>query len=265
MAFELGARSAWISDLHLGTRGCQAEFLLDFLRSLDCDNLFLVGDIVDLWALKRSRYWPAAHNAVVHELMRKARAGVRVTYIPGNHDEWFRDYPDLRLAGVEIHPNYIHTTANGLRLLVMHGDEFDGFIRYNRLLAWLGDYGYDRLLELNQLLNFVRRRIGLPYWSLAGHIKTRLSNVSRIIKVFETAAIHAAEHHGVDGVVCGHIHRPELTHIDERLYCNCGDWVESCTALVESQHGQLDIVHWADHKHSIKQAPVELLVSRKVA
>src|SRR6478736_3708368 len=229
----LAVRTAWISDTHLGTAGCNAELLLDFLKSVDCETLYLVGDIVDGWQLRKGWYWPSRHNNVVRCVLKKAKHGTRVVYIPGNHDEAFRDYGGLNLGGVELAAEAIHETADGRRLLVLHGDEFDGIVLYAKWLAFLGDSAYVLLLKLNRVLNCVRRRRGLPYWSLSSHLKKTVKNAVQFISRFEDVVAHAAQERGANGVVCGHIHSAEIRQIGDVTYYNDGDWVESCTALVE--------------------------------
>jgi UDP-2,3-diacylglucosamine pyrophosphatase LpxH len=238
-------RTIWISDIHLGTRGCKAEFLLDFLRETECDYLYLVGDIIDGWRLKRSWYWAQSHNDVIQKLLRKARKGTKVVYVPGNHDEALRDYVDLQFGGVTVLKDTIHVTATGQRLLVIHGDEFDGIVRYAKWLAFLGDRAYDMALTLNHWFNAARHRLGYPYWSLSAFLKHKVKNAVEYISNYESAIADEARRRKVDGVVCGHIHQAEIRDIDGILYCNDGDWVESCTALVESLDGRLELLHWA--------------------
>ena len=239
-------RSIWISDIHLGTRGCKADLLLDFLKHNDCDLLYLVGDIVDGWRLSRAWYWNPSHSAVIDEILHKAAAGTRVIYVPGNHDEALRDYVGFCLAGVEIAYEAVHETADGRKLLVMHGDHFDGVVTYARWLAIAGDRAYALALRLNDLVARVRRHLGMPYWSLSRWLKMQVKNAVEYIGRFEDAVAREAERRGVDGVVCGHIHKAEMRRIGKILYCNDGDWVESCTALAEDQDGKLEIIHWTD-------------------
>ncbi len=239
-------RAIWISDVHLGTRGCKAYFLLDFLRSTHCDTLYLVGDIVDGWRLKKSWYWHQSHNDVVQKILRKARKGTRVIYIPGNHDEALRDYTALQFGGIEVMAEAIHQTADGRRLLVLHGDQFDGVMRYARWLAFLGDTAYTMALALNTWFNHARLKLGKPYWSLSAYLKHRVKNAVAYVSEFEETVAAEARRRRVDGVVCGHIHHPEIREIDGILYCNDGDWVESCSALVEHADGRLEILRWAD-------------------
>jgi len=242
---KLRFRSVWISDTHLGTAGCNAELLLDFLKSIQPETLYLVGDIIDGWRLKRGWYWPPRHNDIVRRVLKLANKGTQVIYVPGNHDEVLRDYGGLSFGGVEVVPEAIHVTADGRRLLVLHGDEFDGVVLYARWLAFLGDYAYAALLHLNVGFNRVRRRFGLPYWSLSAHIKKKVKNAVAFISRFEEAVAHAAHERGVDGVVCGHIHSAEIRRFGDVTYYNDGDWVESCTALVEHANGHLEILDWA--------------------
>jgi UDP-2,3-diacylglucosamine pyrophosphatase LpxH len=239
-------RTIWISDVHLGTRGCKAEFLLDFLRHNESQYLFLVGDIVDGWRLRKSWYWAQSHNDVIQKVLRKARKGTRVVYIPGNHDEWLRDYTEIQLGGVLLLPEAIHVTADGRRLLVLHGDAFDGVVRYARWLALLGDRAYDWALRLNTVFNLIRRRLGYPYWSLSAYLKFKVKNAVKFVSDFAEAIVAEAERRGVDGIVCGHIHQAEIRDIGGVLYCNDGDWVESCTALVEHFDGRLEIIRWME-------------------
>ncbi|MBK1841081.1 UDP-2,3-diacylglucosamine diphosphatase [Azospirillum sp. YIM B02556] len=239
-------RSIWISDVHLGTRGCQAELLLDFLKHTESDHLFLVGDIVDGWRLKKSWHWPQAHNDVVQKIMRRARKGVEVYYIPGNHDEAARDYVGLQFGGVHVVDEWVHTTADGRRLLITHGDKFDAVVRYAKWLALLGDHAYVTLLHVNTLFNWVRRKLGFNYWSLSAYVKHKAKTAVEFIGKYEEALGEEARRRKVDGVVCGHIHTAEMRDIEGILYCNDGDWVESCTALVEHDSGVLEIIHWTE-------------------
>jgi len=229
----------------LGTRGCKAELLADFLAKNACQTLYLVGDIVDGWQLKRRWYWNEAHSAVVHEILRKVDDGTRVIFVPGNHDEFLRPYCGRSYAGVEVAREMIHETADGRRLLVIHGDQFDGVITFAKWLAHLGSWAYDRALQLNELLHAARRTIGLPYWSLSAWLKHAVKDAVEYVCRFEDTVALAAERHGLDGVVCGHIHQAQIRRIGKVLYLNDGDWVESCTALVEDASGHLEIVRWA--------------------
>jgi UDP-2,3-diacylglucosamine pyrophosphatase LpxH len=242
---EFAYRTIWVSDTHLGTAGCNAEFLLDFLKSTECETLYLVGDIVDGWQLRKGWYWPPRHNDVVRCVLKKAKHGTRVVYVPGNHDEIFLDYVGLNFGGVELAHEAMHLTADGRRLLIVHGDEFDGVVLYAKWLAFLGDSAYILLLKLNRVLNWVRRKRGLPYWSLSSHLKKKVKNAVQFISSFEEVVAHAAHERGAQGVVCGHIHSAEIRQIGDVTYYNDGDWVESCTALVEHPDGRMEIIDWA--------------------
>jgi len=237
-------RTIWISDVHLGTVGCQAEALLDFLRNTESQRLYLVGDIVDGWQLKRRWFWPGSHNDVVQKLLRKARKGTEVVYILGNHDEFGRHFTPVSFGGIDVREDDVHVTADGRRLLVTHGDLFDGVVQCARWLAFVGDRAYLATLHLNRWLNAARASLGFPYWSLSQYLKQRVKNAVSYITDFEIALAAAARRRGADGVVCGHIHKAEIRRIEGTLYCNCGDWVESLTALVETLEGQLQIVTW---------------------
>ena len=239
-------RTIFISDAHLGTAGSNAGLLLDFLKRHECETLYLVGDIVDGWQLRKGWYWPQAHNDVVRAVLKMAKHGTRVIYIPGNHDEHFRDYVGLEFGGIELLADDVHVTADGRRLLVIHGDQFDNVVLYHKWIAFLGDGAYTLLLKSNGWVNRLRRLCGLPYWSLAAHMKKRVKNAVQFISRFEEVVAHAAAERGVDGVVCGHIHSAEIRQIGDITYYNDGDWVESCTALVEDGAGALSIVDWAE-------------------
>jgi UDP-2,3-diacylglucosamine pyrophosphatase LpxH len=240
-------RSVFISDTHLGTRGCRSDFLADFLSRTTCQHLFLVGDIIDGWRLKKSWYWDELHDEVLRLIVRHARNGTEVTYIPGNHDEMFRAWLPLGLeiSGIKLRGEAVHVTAAGQRLLVMHGDEFDSVVRYARFLALLGDWAYTVALAFNGWFNAVRRRLGYPYWSLSAWLKRQVKEAVKAIDRFEVALAGEARRRGLDGVVCGHIHHAEMRDVGGVLYINDGDWVESCTALVEHHDGRLELVDWA--------------------
>jgi len=238
-------RTIFISDTHLGTRGCKAEMLAEFLARNSCDTLYLIGDIIDGWQLKRRWYWTPAQTAVVREVLKKVDAGTRVVYVPGNHDEFLRAYCGRSLAGVEVSREALHITADGRKLLVLHGDQFDGVIAYAKWLAHFGDWAYGTALVLSEWLHVVRRRFGLPHWSLSAFLKQKVKNAVEYISRYEEAVARAAHERGVDGVVCGHIHHAEIRRIGGVLYLNDGDWVESCTALVEDGLGTLEIVRWS--------------------
>jgi UDP-2,3-diacylglucosamine pyrophosphatase LpxH len=239
-------RTVWISDIHLGTRGCNAEMLIDFLDSVDSETMYLVGDIIDGWRLKKKFYWPAAHNDVVWRVMKRAKRGTKVVYIPGNHDEMFRQFSGMNFGGVQIRRKAIHETADGRRLLVLHGDEFDTIMLAHRWLAFVGDAAYHALMGLNLWVNRVRQWFDLPYWSLSKMAKHKVKNAVEFISKFEDVVAHEAGARGVDGVVCGHIHNAEMRDINGVEYYNDGDWVEGCTALVEHFDGRMEVLHWAD-------------------
>jgi len=240
-------RTVFISDVHLGTRGCRADFLVDFLRRVHCEKMFLVGDIIDGWRLRKSWYWDESHNEILRLILGHARAGTEVTYIPGNHDELFRNWLSMGLdiAGIRLRKEAVHMTVDARRLLVMHGDEFDSVVRYAKFLAVLGDWAYDLALRLNRWFNAVRRRLGYPYWSLSAWMKRQVKEAVKAIDRFEVALATEARRRGFDGVVCGHIHHAEMREVHGVLYINDGDWVESCTALVEHHDGRLELIDWA--------------------
>jgi UDP-2,3-diacylglucosamine pyrophosphatase LpxH len=248
----VSVNAAWLSDLHLGYRGCRAEFLLDFLNSVRTRVIYLVGDVVDCWALRRQFNWPASHHAVLRKLVDLADSGVRIVYIPGNHDEQARDLAGRQLLNIDIVNEATHRTASGKRLLMVHGDQFDSAVRCSLLHRIAGDLSYDFLLFLHRWHNRIRARMGLPYWSLAYYIKNRVGNARAAIEAFEVAAAAEAQRRGFDGIVCGHIHQPEIRTINGLLYCNDGDWVESCTALVEHRDGHLELLHWGDLQGAFK-------------
>jgi UDP-2,3-diacylglucosamine pyrophosphatase LpxH len=242
-------RAVFISDLHLGARECQADEIGAFLRSIEADELYLVGDIVDLWNMRRGIYWPASHHEVLQLILAKAKSGTRVVYVPGNHDDLARALVGSLLAGVEVHSECIHTTRKGEQMLVMHGDAFDHAVRFSPVLKATGCALYSVILFANRYVNLVRGLCGFPRWSLATWIKTRVGNAMDYVHRFEQAAAHAAKSRGLDGIICGHIHRPYVARIDGVLYCNDGDWVEHCTALVEDRNGELRLwQHRAEDK-----------------
>ena len=261
---KLRVRTVWISDLHLGTPGCQAEQLLDFLRCVECETLYLVGDIIDGWQLRRSWYWPQAHNDVVQKLLRKARKGTRVIFVPGNHDEFARKYLGHNFGGVDVMEDCIHETADGRKLWVTHGDLFDGVIQCAKWLAYVGDSAYELTLRINRHFNSLRARLGLPYWSLSRYLKLKVKRAVSYVSDFETAVAREARERGLQGVVCGHIHHAEIRSIDGVLYCNDGDWVESLTALVEHPDGRLAIIDWAERSAAAAAVPVPVLTPAPV-
>lgn len=239
-------RTIWISDLHLGTRNAKAAFLLDFLRSTESDTLYLVGDILDGWAMKRSWYWPQSHNDVIQKILRKARKGTEVVLIAGNHDEFLRQYGRHKFGRITLTSQAIHRTADGRSLLVLHGDQFDNVMKYARWLALLGDQAYEVALTVNRWFNHFRLKMGYPYWSLSSYLKHKVKNAVNFISDYEETVVRESRRSRVAGVVCGHIHHAEMRTIDGILYCNSGDWVESCTALVEHLDGRLEILRWAE-------------------
>ncbi|GAD48962.1 hypothetical protein NT2_04_03750 [Caenibius tardaugens NBRC 16725] len=257
-------RTIWISDVHLGTRGCNAEMLIDFLDSVDSETLYLVGDIIDGWRLKKKFYWPQSHNDIVWRILKRARRGTRIVYIPGNHDEMFRQFTGLKFGGVEIRRAAFHTTADGRRLMVLHGDEFDAVMLAHRWLAVIGDALYHVLMGLNRRVNAVRRRFGMPYWSLSKVAKHKVKNAVEFISQYEEVVARAAAERGVDGVVCGHIHTAEIRNLDGVAYFNDGDWVEGCTALVEHADGHMEVLHWPEEmaKREAEREAAQMVAER---
>ena len=253
-------RTIWISDTHLGSRECKSEYLLDFLNSTECEHLYLLGDVVDIWSYKKNKYWPPQHTDIIRTILDKARNGTKVSYIPGNHDELIKDYVGSMFGEVEILERHIHTTAEGKKLLLLHGDEFDHLIQYSKILCKLGDWSYTALLKINQLINYARRKLGVPYWSFSAYLKNRVKSAREHIERFECIVTSEASRQQVDGVVCGHIHHAEMCMKNDILYCNDGDWVESCTSLVEYQDGKLEIIHWTEQQQAIKIFENEIVI-----
>ncbi|MER2605221.1 MAG: UDP-2,3-diacylglucosamine diphosphatase [Siculibacillus sp.] len=247
----------FLSDIHLGTRGCRADLLVDFLKYHDAEVIYLVGDIVDGWRLKRSWHWPQAHNDVVQKILRKGRKGARVVYVPGNHDEFLRDYVGSQFGQIEVVDHIVHEGIDGRRLLVLHGDQFDVVVRHARWLAHLGDWAYTLALGINTALDAVRRRMGFPYWSLSAWAKLKVKNAVSFIGDYEETLAAEARRIGVDGVVCGHIHHAAIRDIDGIAYLNTGDWVESCTALVETHEGRFELVVWQVPGSDVESVEVE--------
>ena len=240
-------RSIFLSDIHLGTRACQADRLVGFLLSYTAENVFLIGDIIDFWAMRRSIVWTPAQNTFVQKILRRARRGEKVIFIPGNHDEALRDYLGIAFGDIQVMGEYVHTLADGRRFLLLHGDDFDQITRHHRWVAVLGDVMYETLVRLNTLISLVRRRLGLGgYWSLAGFAKRRVKQALQFIFDFEHAAAHAARQRGLDGIICGHIHCAVIREVDGVSYVNCGDWVDSCTAIVEHHDGRLELIDWGN-------------------
>jgi UDP-2,3-diacylglucosamine pyrophosphatase LpxH len=251
-------RTVFLSDIHLGSRDCRARELLEFLASVEVDYLFLVGDVVDLWSLRKSFFWPQEHNEVLRTVLEMAREGTEVTYIPGNHDEELREFCGSVFGNLRIRRRDVHVTADGREFLVLHGDEFDTVVKCSRWLARCGALAYDLTMRVNRFMNAARRMFGLHYWSLAGYLKLRLPNAVRYVAAFEHAAAQAASQRGLDGIICGHIHRAGIREIDSVLYCNDGDWVESCTALVEDMNGRLSLWTWQEVRAALgRQTLVE--------
>jgi UDP-2,3-diacylglucosamine pyrophosphatase LpxH len=238
-------RSIFLSDIHLGTRACQAGRLVDFLREYESEHLFLVGDIVDLWAMSRGVYWSAAQNTFVQKVLKRARHGSQVIFVPGNHDEALREYVDTSFGDIRVVREHVHVAADGKRYVLVHGDEFDQVTRYHRWVAVLGDLAYNALVRVNLLLSLIRRTLGIPgYWSLAGYAKRKVKSAVSFIYNFEEAVVHHVQQRGLDGVICGHIHSAALKQIDGITYINCGDWVDSCTGVIEHRDGHMELVDW---------------------
>ena len=250
-------RTLFISDVHLGTRGCQADLLLNFLRDHDADTIYLVGDIVDGWRMRSSWFWPQSHNDVVQKLLRKARKGARIVYIPGNHDEFLRDYYGTHFGGIEVMETAIHEAADGQKYLVIHGDVFDMIVRNARWLAYFGDWAYDFAIFSNRYFNWFRRKLGFPYWSLSKWAKHKVKNAVNFISEFEQAVALEARKQNVEGVICGHIHHAIIHDIYGTRYMNCGDWVESCTALAEHDDGTFELLTWTIPEANLLPVPVK--------
>lgn len=250
-------RAIFISDIHLGTRACQADRLLDFLREHPSEYLYMVGDIIDFWSMSRGVYWTTAQNTVVQKVLRRARHGDKVVLIPGNHDEALREHDGTDFGGIQVRNEHIHTTAAGQRFLLIHGDEFDQVTRYHRWVAVLGDMAYNTLVRINTSLSWVRRRLGMSgYWSLAGYAKRKVKTAINFIFDFEDSVIRAVRERGLDGVICGHIHWAALRPMDSVTYINCGDWVDSCTAIVEHLDGSLELVEWGNARPAQARQPL---------
>lgn len=239
-------RSLFISDIHLGTKACQAEAFLDFLRNHDADTIYLVGDIIDFWKIKRQVHWPQAHNDVLQKLLRKVRRGSRIVYLPGNHDEDLRTYCGASFGAIEIVDRIVHEAADGRRILVIHGDQFDVVVHYAKWLAILGDHAYTTALWFNTHFNWWRRRAGLRYWSLSAFLKRKVKQAVSFIGAFEDALIDEAHSQGATGVICGHIHHAAMREVDGVLYMNTGDWVESGTAIGETADGTFVMIDWLE-------------------
>ncbi|HMO50744.1 MAG TPA: UDP-2,3-diacylglucosamine diphosphatase [Kiritimatiellia bacterium] len=252
-------RSIFLSDFHLGTKTARVHDLLDFLRNHDAQFIYLVGDIVDGWQLKKNWFWSQMHNDVIQKLLRKARKGAMIKYIPGNHDAFAREYVGHHFGGIAVAENALHLTADGRMLLVVHGDTFDGVITQSKWLAQLGGTAYEFAIKLNYVFNRIRRRFGYPYWSLSAWLKHKVKNAFTYIDAFERTLAGEAKRHHADGVVCGHIHRASIRECEGVTYYNTGDWVESCTALVEHFDGRMELITWlGDELARPDQAPAKL-------
>ncbi|MFZ9919998.1 MAG: UDP-2,3-diacylglucosamine diphosphatase [Terrimicrobiaceae bacterium] len=249
-------RTGWISDVHLGTKGSKAAALIDFLRDTEFETLYLVGDLIDIWALRRGIYWPQDHNDVIQKLLRKGRKGTEIIYIPGNHDEFLSSFHG-HYASVEIRKNAIHTTADGRKILVIHGHELDTVVQNLGWLAHVGDIGYVLLMRCNGLVNFLRRLLGLGHWSLSAYVKAEVKNVVSFIGKFEESIVRFARDHGVDAVLCGHIHTAAIREIEGTTYYNCGDWVESLTAMVEHYDGRIELLEFSKNPAISRQSELE--------
>lgn len=261
----VNARTVWISDIHLGYRDCKADYLLDFLNHIHCDTLYLVGDIVDLWSLKRRFCWPQKHYQVMLKFYELAAKGVRVIYVPGNHDEPIRRFCGQLFGPIEIALEHEYTTADGKHLLIMHGDAMDAYINLSWITRFCGNIGYDLLLFINRCANQVRKWMGRPYFSLAGLIKSNIKGAKAAIETYQQEALGEAKRRGYDGVVCGHIHFPALFETEGLRYCNTGDWIENCTALVEDYQGTMRLLHYSDRLHWQDEISSELLMTRETA
>jgi len=238
-------KTIFISDLHIGSTQCQADTLLDFLKHNESEKLYLVGDIIDFWALSKRVYWPRDHNTIIQKILRKARHDTKVIYVPGNHDENVREYDEHVFGDIEVRNSIVHTTVDGKRFLVVHGDEYDTIAKYHQWIAKLGSKGYDFLLEVNRAVRAVRRVMGIQsHFSLAAYIKFKVKNAVQFISDYEESIVMTLKDEGLDGVICGHIHHPEIKEMDGFLYVNTGDFVESCTAIVEHDCGRLELIRW---------------------
>ncbi|WP_083944810.1 UDP-2,3-diacylglucosamine diphosphatase [Thiomicrospira microaerophila] len=239
-------RTIWISDVHLGSKGAKADELSDFLKTYNCDTLFLVGDIIDGWRMRKKPFWPQAHTNVIRRILTRAKRGTRVIYITGNHDDVMRRYSGIEFGNVLLVDEYIYQLKNGQKLWVIHGDQFDGVIQCHRWLAFLGDWAYETVLNVNRWFNAARRRLGFGYWSLSAYLKYKVKRAVNFISDFEQAVAKSASQKQVQGVVCGHIHHPEIRQFEQGVtYYNCGDWVESLSALIEDEQGEIHLIRWS--------------------
>ena len=256
-------RTVWISDIHLGYKDCKAEYLLDFLQNTHIETLYLVGDIVDMWAMSKQFLWPQSHNALFHYLLTLPSQGTRVIYLPGNHDEPAQKYDGMAFSDIEIHRQYVHTTVSGEKLLLIHGDQCDQEVCFGPIHSWIGDKGYDFLLFLNRWYNKARHAMGFPYWSLAGYIKGKIKGANKAIERYRQACIKRAKDMGVQGVVCGHIHHPELVRTEGMTYYNTGDWIENCSALTEDHKGNIQLQFWTQISTSNESTNVHSIKRKK--
>lgn len=252
-------RAVFLSDIHLGTKDSHCDHLLDFLQHVQCEQLYLLGDVIDIWQARRGWHWPIHSHNVLHRIMDKARRGTQVTYVPGNHDEALRGYAESYFEGVNIALEAEHLTADGRRLLLVHGDEFDNAVRHSRLMHAIGSSAYDVLLWLNRLQNHFRRHLGLRHWSLAGYLKQQAKQAVRHVENYEMAAAHEAQRRGYDGIICGHIHLAAEKWLNGVHYLNCGDWVESCTAIAEDRYGRLHLIRWPLQREMLLGVQAELI------
>lgn len=262
---EFPVKTLFISDVHLGTRGSQADALLDLLRRYEPEVIYLVGDIVDGWRLKAVWHWPQAHNDVVQKLLRKVRKGCRLIYVPGNHDEFLRDYVGSNFGGIEIVEEAIHEGIDGRRALILHGDKFDVVVRHMRWLALLGDTAYDFALYVNRHISRIRRSMGLPYWSFSAWSKNRVKTAVNFIGAFRAAIVNEARRHNVDTIICGHIHHAAIEDIDGVRYMNCGDWVETCSAIVEHSDGRYELVYGHANRPALSKVVTSVPALRPAA
>jgi UDP-2,3-diacylglucosamine pyrophosphatase LpxH len=241
-------KTVFISDVHLGTKMCQAEKLLEFFKTFECEKMYLVGDIIDGWAMNRSKYWPQSHNDVIQKLLRRARKGTEIIYIPGNHDEFMRDFCDFEFGHIILAKESVHVGVDGKLYLIIHGDQFDAVISHAKWLSHIGSWAYDVSIIINIYLNKIRKLFGMPYWSLSSYLKQTVKESVNFIGDYESTLSNYVKSKKLNGVVCGHIHHANISDMNGIRYMNCGDWVESCTALVEHYNGSFEIIKW-EHKN----------------
>ncbi|MCV2886133.1 UDP-2,3-diacylglucosamine diphosphatase [Aestuariibacter sp. AA17] len=261
-------KTVWISDIHLGSKDCKADYLLTFLNQTTIGTLYLVGDIVDMWAMSKQFRWPESHNQVLHKILSLSESGCKVIYLPGNHDAPFQQYDGMAFGHIDVKREDIHTTIDGRKLLVLHGDQFDEEVCFGKFHAWIGDKGYDLLLFVNRWYNRFRTWKGLPYRSLAGYLKKHIKGANKAISRYRAACCNRAKKLQLDGVVCGHIHFPEISNENGIAYHNDGDWIESCSALVENEKGNIDLVYFAHSSGDCiksKQIQLEKIPNKKAA